>query len=105
MIYDVLVTRPLSTSALADALARCLGVRPADVDVADEHTDQERRDRDALVLCGTTAVTGDVSSILDVCVQDSVRPRLSEAEFSAALARVADAVVLYPAESPRPSAY
>ncbi|AOR32002.1 hypothetical protein BFF78_13905 [Streptomyces fodineus] len=105
MIYDVLLSRPLSTDALTETLARCLGVRPADVDVADEHTDQELRDWDALVLCDTEAVTGDVSSILSIYVQESVQPQLPEAEFSAAFARAADVVVLYPSESPRPSAY
>ncbi|MGW2421909.1 hypothetical protein ACWC0C_22095 [Streptomyces sp. NPDC001709] len=105
MIYDVLLSRPLPPDTLADTLARCLGVRPADVDVADEDTDQELRDWDALVLCGTAAVSGDVTSVLDIYVRESVQPQLPEADFAAALARSAGVLVLYPAESFPPSAY
>ncbi|SHL29654.1 hypothetical protein [Actinacidiphila paucisporea] len=105
MTYNLLVTESLSDGAVAAALAECFRVAIRDVDVADENADQDARNWDAPVLCGTHAVRGDVRTSLDVYAQDSVQPQPSEAELAAALARVLGRSVLYPAESIRPSAY
>jgi hypothetical protein len=98
MTYNLLVTEPLSNRVVAEALAECFGVPVSDVDVADENTDQNTRHWDAMVLCGTETLRGDVRTSLDIYVGDSVRPQPSEPELAAALARVLGHSVLYPAE-------
>ncbi|WP_333767513.1 hypothetical protein [Streptomyces sp. IBSBF 2435] len=62
--------------------------------MADENSDQDARNRDAPMLCGTHAVGGDVRTSLDVYAQDSVQPQQSEPELAAALARVLGRSVL-----------
>ncbi|MGW3208403.1 hypothetical protein [Streptomyces sp. NPDC001135] len=60
---------------------------------------------DALVCCEKSTVLGDVSTSLDIYVQESVEPQPSEHELASAFARAAGAVVLFPAESVPVSAY
>lgn len=96
--YNLLVTEPLSNRVVAEALAQCFRVPVSDVDVADEKTDQNTRHWDAMVLCGTETLRGDVRTSLDIYVRDSVQPQPSEPELAAALARVLGHSVLYPAE-------
>ncbi|MFF1687114.1 MULTISPECIES: hypothetical protein [unclassified Streptomyces] len=105
MTYNLLTVEPLSNEAVAQALAHCLGLPVHDVDVADEHTDQDLRNWDALVLCEKTAVQGDLTVSLEVYAQDSVRLQPDEADLATEFARAAHAVVLYPAEEALPSAY
>ncbi|WP_327290138.1 hypothetical protein [Streptomyces sp. NBC_01198] len=104
MTYNLLVTEPLSDAAVAAALAECFRVPLHDVDVADEHADQDARNWDALVLCGMEGVPGDVRTSLDIYARDSVQPQPSERELAAALARLLGHSVLYPAEEALPSA-
>ncbi|CAG7650410.1 hypothetical protein [Actinacidiphila bryophytorum] len=96
--YNLLVTEPLSNRVVAEALAQCFRVPVSDVDVADEKTDQNTRHWDAMVLCGTENLRGDVRTSLDIYARDSVQPQPSEPELAAALARVLGHSVLYPAE-------
>ncbi|MBN6543233.1 hypothetical protein, partial [Actinacidiphila bryophytorum] len=96
--YNLLVTEPLSTRVVAEALAQCFRVPVSDVDVADEKTDQNTRHWDAMVLCGTETLRGDVRTSLDIYVRDSVQPQPSVPELAAALARMLGHSVLYPAE-------
>lgn len=51
MTYNFLTVEPLTLDAVTAALAQCLHVRVEEVDVADEDTDQNLRNWDALVLC------------------------------------------------------
>ncbi|MFF9275404.1 hypothetical protein [Streptomyces griseosporeus] len=105
MTYNLLTLEPLSLGTVAAALARCLNVDVREVDVADEGTDQDLRNWEALVLCEKTTVRGDVSTSLDVYVQQSVDPEPTERELASAFARVTGAVVLFPALEAVPSAY
>ncbi|MEU2061873.1 hypothetical protein [Streptomyces sp. NPDC013455] len=105
MTYNLLTVEPLRLDTVTAALARCLNVREQEVDVADEDTDQERRNWDALVFCEKATVLGDVSTSLDIYVQESVQPQPSERQLASAFAQVAGTVVLFPAEEVPPSAY
>ncbi|RPF33804.1 hypothetical protein [Streptomyces sp. TLI_185] len=105
MTYNLLTVEPLGLNAVTAVLAQCLHVREQDVDVADEDTDQQLRNWDALVLCEKKTVLGDVSTSLDIYVQDSVQPQPDERELASAFAQAAGAVVLFPAESVPVSAY
>ncbi|MGW0766899.1 hypothetical protein [Streptomyces sp. NPDC002676] len=105
MTYNLLTVELLSLDAVTAALAQCLHVREQDVDVADEDTDQETRNWDALVFCEKATVLGDVSTSLDIYVQESVQPQPTERELAPELARAAGTVVLFPAEEEPPSAY
>lgn len=105
MTYNFLTVEPLTLDAVTAALAQCLHVRVEEVDVADEDTDQNLRNWDALVLCEKATVLGDVSTSLDIYVQESVQPQYSERGMASAFARAAGAVVLFPAEEMPPSAY
>ncbi|MHB9860159.1 hypothetical protein [Streptomyces sp. YIM S03343] len=105
MTYNLLTVEPLTLDAVTAVLARCLHVREQEVDAADEDTDQELRNWDALVFCDKVTVQGDVSTSLDVYVQEFVQPQPSEREVASAFAREAGTVVLFPAEEVRPSAY
>ncbi|MET8767704.1 hypothetical protein [Streptomyces sp. NPDC004658] len=105
MTYNFLTVEPLSVDVVAAVLAQCLSVRVQEVDVADEDTDQELRNWDALVFCDKVTVLGDVSASLDIYVQESVQPQPSERDLASAFARAADTVVLFPAEEAPPSAY
>ncbi len=105
MTYNLLTVESLSLDTITGELARCLNVREQEVDVADEDTDQELRNWDALVFCEKATVLGDVSTSLDIHVQESVQPRPSERQLASAFARGAGTVVLFPAEEAPPSAY
>ncbi|KOV90627.1 MULTISPECIES: hypothetical protein [unclassified Streptomyces] len=105
MTYNLLIVDPLTLDAVTAALAQCLHVGVQEVDVADEDTDQDLRNWDALVLCEMVTVLGDVSTSLDIYVHESVQPRPSERELASAFARSAGALVLFPAEEAPPSAY
>ncbi|MFG3010070.1 hypothetical protein ACGFZB_06370 [Streptomyces cinerochromogenes] len=105
MTYNFLTVEPLSAEVVAAVLAQCLDVSVQDVDVADEDTDQELRNWDALVFCDEVTVLGDVSTSLDIYVQESVQPQPSERDLASAFASAADTVVLFPAEEAPPSAY
>ncbi|MEU1704759.1 hypothetical protein ABZ478_05070 [Streptomyces sp. NPDC005706] len=105
MTFNLLTLEPLTPDRVTLALSQCLHVRLRDVDVADEATDQDLRNWDALVLCETATVLGDVSTSLDIYVQKSVRSQPNERELAAALARVIHSAVLFPAEEALPSAY
>ena len=105
MMYNLLTVEPLPLDTVTAALARCLHVREQEVDAADEATDQELRNWDALVFCDKHAIRGDVSDSLDIYVQESVQPQPSERQVASAFAREAGTVVLFPAEDVRPSAY
>ena len=105
MTYNLLTVEPLSLDTVTAVLAQCLHVREQEVDVADEDTDQEQRNWDALVLCEKKTMLGDVSTSLDVYVQESVQPQPDERELASAFARTAGALVLFPAEDVPASAY
>lgn len=105
MTYNFLTVESLHLDNLAAALAQCLFVSVQDVDVADEDTDQDLRNWDALVLCEKTVVSGDVSTSLDIYVQNFVQPQPTERDLASALARLMPALVLFPAEEAPPSAY
>ncbi|MFF4015358.1 hypothetical protein [Streptomyces sp. NPDC001843] len=105
MTYNLLTVEPLSLDTVAAALAQCLHVRVQEVDVADEDTDQDLRNWDALVLCEKVTVLGDVSTSLDVYVQESVQPQPSERELASTFAKATHGVALFPAEEALPSAY
>ncbi|MFF9392741.1 hypothetical protein [Streptomyces griseoluteus] len=105
MTYNLLTVEPLTLDTAAAALAQCLRVPVQEVDVADEETDQDLRNWDALVLCEQATVLGDVSTSLDIYVQESVQPQPSERELAAALAQATHSAVLFPAEEDVPSAY
>ncbi|MBL1083088.1 hypothetical protein JK359_14025 [Streptomyces actinomycinicus] len=105
MTYNLLTVEPLTLDAVTAALAQCLHVGVQEVDVADENTDQDLRNWDALVLCETVTVLGDVSTSLEIYVHESVQPRPGEREMASAFARAAGALVLFPAEEALPSAY
>lgn len=105
MTYNFLTVEPLSVDVAAAVLAQCLNVRVQEIDVADEDTDQELRNWDALVFCDKVTVLGDVSASLDIYVQESVQPQPSERDLASVFARAADTVVLFPAEEAPPSAY
>jgi hypothetical protein len=105
MTYNFLTVRPLSLDTVAAVLAQCLNVRIQEVDVADEDTDQELRNWDALVFCDKATVLGDVNTSLDIYVQEAVQPQPSERDLADAFARGAGTVVLFPAEEAPPSAY
>lgn len=105
MTYDLLTLEPLSPDRAKLALAQCLHVSAGDVDVADEATDQDLRNWDALVLGETATVRGDVSTSLNIHVQESVRSLPSERELASALARLLHSAVLFPAQEATPSAY
>ena len=87
MTFNLLTPEPLTPDRVTLALSQCLHVRLRDVDVADEATDQDLRNWDALVLCETATVLGDVSTSLDIYVQKSVRSQPNERGLAAALAR------------------
>ncbi|MGW1192522.1 hypothetical protein [Streptomyces sp. NPDC002559] len=101
----MLITGPLSNGAVAEAIARCLGIPVRDVDMADEHTDQALRNWDAPVLCEKATVRGDLEVLLDVYTRDGVGPYSDEAGLAVDFARAARTVVLYSAEEALPSAY
>lgn len=105
MTYNLLTVEPLTLDAVTAALAQCLHVGVREVDVADEDTDQDLRNWDALVLCEMVTVLGDVSTSLDIYVHESVQLRPSERELASAFARSAGALVLFSAEEALPSAY
>ncbi|NEB81193.1 hypothetical protein G3I40_39200 [Streptomyces sp. SID14478] len=105
MTYDFLAVEPLSNEAVAEGLARCFGLSVEDVDVADEHTDQDLRNWDAPILCEKTTVRGDVTASLDIYAQESVQSQPGEPDLAAAFACAVQGVVLYPAEEILPSAY
>ncbi|MEW2133398.1 hypothetical protein [Streptomyces sp. NPDC005435] len=105
MTYNFLTVEPLTSGAVATALARWLGLSVEDVDVADEDTDQDLRNWDALVLCEKATVLGDMNTSLDIYVQEAVQPHAGERDLGVAFARAADVVVLFPAEEMPPSAY
>ncbi|MFF5760223.1 hypothetical protein [Streptomyces longwoodensis] len=105
MLYNFLTVDHLSVTRVCDVLASAIEVPSASVDVADADGDQEERDWGALVLCDWAARRGDVSVSLDVFVQDAVAAPPTEPQCAVAVARVAETVVLYPAEEARPSAY
>ncbi|WP_030943729.1 hypothetical protein [Streptomyces sp. NRRL S-646] len=105
MTYNLLTVEPLALDAVTTALAQCLHVRVQEVDVADEDTDQELRNWDALVFCDMAPVPGDVSTSLDIYAQESVEPQPPERDLASAFARTAGTVVLFPAEEAPPSAY
>lgn len=105
MAYSLLTAEPLTLDAVTAALAQCLHVGGREVDVADEDTDQDLRNWDALVLCEMVSVRGDVATSLDIYVHESVQPRPSERQLASAFARSAGALVLFPAEETLPSAY
>jgi hypothetical protein len=105
MTYNLLSVQPLDVDTVAAALAQCLQVSAQVVDVADETTDQDLRNWDALVLCETARVRGDVATSLDIYIQDSVQPQPAERELASAFARAAGTAVLFPAEETPPSAY
>jgi hypothetical protein len=105
MTYNLLTVEPLTLGTAAAALAQCLHVPVQGVDVADEDTDQDLRNWDALVLCEKATVLGDVSTSLDIYVQESVQPQPSERELASALAQATHSAVLFPAEEAVPSAY
>ncbi|MFF9602786.1 hypothetical protein ACF1GY_10935 [Streptomyces sp. NPDC014684] len=105
MTYNLLTLESLSLDRVTLALSQCFHVGVEDVDVADEATDQDLRNWDALVLCEKTTVLGDVSTSLDIYLQESVEPQPSERELASALARATRSAVLFPAEEAVPSAY
>ncbi len=105
MTYNLLSVEPLPLGAITAALSQCLHVRAEEVDVADEDTDQDLRNWDALVTCEKETVLGDVSTSLDIYVQDAVQPQPTERDLASAFARAAGTVVLFPAEEMPPSAY
>ena len=105
MTYNLLTVEPLSLDTVTVLLAQCLHVRKQEVDVADEDTDQELRNWEALVLCDKKTVLGDVSTSLDIYVQEAVHPQPDERDLASAFARAANTVVLFPAEDVPASAY
>jgi hypothetical protein len=105
MTYNLLTVDPLTLDAVTVALAQCLHVQVKEVDVADEQTDQELRNWDALVFCEKATVRGDVSTYLDIYVQESVQPQPTEREMACAIARTAGTAVIFHAEEMLPSAY
>ncbi|MDF3300449.1 hypothetical protein [Streptomyces tropicalis] len=105
MTYNLLTVGSLIPDTVKAALAWCLQVPVQEVDVADEAGDQDQRNWDALVLCDMATLRGDVSTSLDIYVQEAVQPQPSEHELASALARAAETVVFFPAEEAPPSAY
>ncbi|MEU3417730.1 hypothetical protein AB0F39_04155 [Streptomyces murinus] len=105
MTYNFLTVESLTLDTVTAALAHCLNVQIQEVDVADEGTDQELRNWDALVLCEKATVEGDVSTYLDIYVQESVRKQPTERELASAVARTTGTAVIFHAEEMLPSAY
>ena len=105
MTYNLLTMDPLPLDAITAALSQCLHVRAEEVDVADEDTDQNLRNWDALVTCEKETVLGDMSTSLDIYVQEAVQPQPSERDLASSFARAAGTVVFFPAEEMPPSAY
>ena len=105
MTYNLLTVESLTPETVTSALAQCLQVPVQELDVADEASDQDQRNWDALVLCDTAMLRGDVSTSLDIYIQEAMQPQPSERELASAFARAAEAVVLFPAEEMPPSAY
>lgn len=71
MTYNLVTVESLTTDTVMAALAQCLQVPVQGVDVADEAGDQDQRDWDALVLCDTVRLRGDVSTSLDIYIQEA----------------------------------
>ncbi|MET7618315.1 hypothetical protein [Streptomyces sp. NPDC005408] len=111
MTGDLFTVAVLEPDALVAALADCVGVTPADVDVADANGDPEARNWDAPVLCVYTRLPGGgLGLMLDVYVAEGAGERepageLDEAGLARRLAARAGTTVLHPAESVPPSAY
>jgi hypothetical protein len=107
MIYNLLlVGPPVSSTALAEALAEAVRTEGADVDVADRDGDQSRRDWTAPVLCGYIGLRGDLPLELDIYAEDAlVNEAPAEPELARRLAMALGVPVLYPAEEDLPSAY
>lgn len=105
MTYNFLTVEPLTLDTVTAALAHCLSVQIQEVDAADEDTDQELRNWDALVHCEKATVEGDVSTYLDIYVQESVRTQPTERELASAVARTAGTPVAFHTEEMLPSAY
>jgi hypothetical protein len=105
MTYNLLAVEPLRLNTVNAVLAECLRVRVQDVDVADDDTDPDLRNWDALILCETATVQGDVSRSLDIYVQEAVQPQPTERDLASAFAQAAHTVVLFPAGEAPPSAY
>ncbi|MFG3202693.1 hypothetical protein [Streptomyces sp. NPDC048192] len=105
MTYNLLTVESTTSDTVAAALAQCLQVPVQEVDVADEASDQDQRNWDALVLCDIATLRGDVSTSLDIYVQEALQPQPSERELASAFARTAEVVVLFSAGEAPPSAY
>ncbi|BDH15313.1 hypothetical protein [Streptomyces hygroscopicus] len=92
------VVGELEPEALAVALAGCLGVPTADVEVAGEEYDPETRHWDAAVSCDYAAADGDVSWVLEVHVTERVAAPPGSRELALGLAAALGRVVVYEAQ-------
>ncbi|MFF0073502.1 hypothetical protein [Streptomyces sp. NPDC005494] len=104
--YTFLTVHRPAPHLMAPALAGALGVKAADVDVADEDTGQaDDRNWDAPVLCTHHAVAGDLALAWDVSASQAVAAPPAEEEAALRLADALGTTVLYPAREKAPSAY
>ncbi|WP_088799581.1 MULTISPECIES: hypothetical protein [unclassified Streptomyces] len=76
------------------ALARCLGVPAAEVEVAGEGYDPETRYWDAAVSCDYEAADGDVSWVLDVYMTERVPAPPGSRDLALGLAAALDRAVV-----------
>ncbi|MFE1785689.1 hypothetical protein ACFW9F_24735 [Streptomyces sp. NPDC059506] len=103
---SLLVVKDLAPASFGPVLARCFGVAPDSVDVADDDSPpDEERNWDALVFCDYARVRGDISWILNVYVRESVTDLPDEASLAAELASLTGSVLFYDARVPDPSAH
>ncbi|MFG2527276.1 hypothetical protein [Streptomyces sp. NPDC048516] len=96
--YGFCVVGELNPGALTAALAGCLGVQAADVEVAGEEYDPRTRHWDAAVSCGCAAAAGDVSWVLDVYATERVVAPPGSRDLARGLAAALGRVVVYEAQ-------
>jgi hypothetical protein len=96
MNYSFLLVGQPRSDTIATALAECLHVPVAEVDVADVDGDPDARNWDALVSCEYSIFHGDVSMALDIYAQDGVSNAPNETELGQSFAARVQTVVLFP---------
>ncbi|AWZ04604.1 MULTISPECIES: hypothetical protein [unclassified Streptomyces] len=105
MTYNLLTVDAVRPTAMAAALAACLGTAANDVEMVDPDGDPGLPNWDAPVLCTYQATFGDVAWSLDIYIQDYITVRPTESEVAAGLAQATATTVLFPAVEAPPSAY
>ncbi|MFI0711988.1 hypothetical protein ACH4SK_15280 [Streptomyces inhibens] len=92
--YGFCVVGDCAPGALTAALAQCLGVRAADVEVAGEEYDPQTRNWQAAVSCDCAAADGEVSWVLDVYVSERVPAPPGSRDLARGLAAALGRVVV-----------